>query len=130
MHTKSALMNACSMLGAAAVASTFLAGNVVAEDRRVTVSKSVSTRGLDLSQPADARKFYARLENAAWMVCTVGNRVDLLPADDLKGCYEKALGGAVRSAKKPMVTQIYLVTHTLQEAAAHGIEVSAEIAAR
>jgi hypothetical protein len=37
-------------------------------------------------------------------------------------CYQKALGEAVHASNKPLVTQIYLATHTLQEAASHGIE--------
>ena len=87
-------------------------------------------QGLDPTQPADARTFYTRLENAAWVACTRENRADLLPVDDLKGCYEKALGDAVRPSNKPMVTQIYLATHTLQEAVALAIAVPAQIAAK
>jgi UrcA family protein len=117
------------MLGVAIVAGVqFAANSAAAKDHNVTVVLHISTNGLDLSQPADARTFYARLENAAWVACTRGNRVDLLPVDDLKGCYEKALGDAVHSAKAPTLTQIYLATHTLQEAAAHGMEVPAQIA--
>jgi hypothetical protein len=53
-----------------------------------------------------------------------------VPSDDPKGCHEKALGGAVRAAKVPMVTQIYLTYHTLQQAAAYRIDVPAQIAAK
>jgi len=123
MYTKIALMSARSILGAAAVACTLFAGAVAAKDHTVIVALHVGTQGLDLSQPADARTFYTRLENAAWIACTHGNRADLEPSDNLRVCYEKALGGAVRSARMPMVTQIYLARHTLQQAAAYGIEV-------
>jgi UrcA family protein len=127
MYTK--LAAARSILGCAAVAGILFAGNAVAaKDHNVTVAIHVSTEGLNLSQTADARTFYTRLENAAWVACTRGNRVDLVPVDDLKGCYERALGGAVHSANAPMLTQIYLATHTLQEAAARGIDVPAQIA--
>jgi hypothetical protein len=90
----------------------------------------VSTQGLDLSQPRDARTFYTRLKNAAWVACTRGNRVNLAPVDDLTGCYEKALGNAIRLANAPPLTRVYLATHTLREAAAHGIEVPPQMAAR
>lgn len=130
MYSKTALMSARSVLGAATVACALFAGTVAAKDPTVVVALHVSTQGLDLSQPADARTFYTRVENAAWVACTRGNRVDLLPADDLKGCYEKALGDAVRSVGTPMITQIYLATHTLQEAAARGIDVPAQVAAK
>jgi len=118
------------MLLGAVAACTLVAGNVEAKDHVVPVSVQVSAAGLDLSQPADARTFYTRLQNAAWMVCTRGTRADLLPVDDLKGCYEKALGDAVRATGKPMVTHVYLSGHTLQEAAAHGIELPPQVAAK
>jgi UrcA family protein len=130
MYTKSAISGTKSILAFAAVAGMLCAGNAaVANDHNVTVAIHVSAKGLDLTQPADARTFYTRLENAAWVACTRGDRVDLVPVNDVKGCYEKALGGAIRSAKAPMLTRIYLATHTLQQAAAHGIEVPPQIAA-
>jgi hypothetical protein len=89
----------------------------------------VSTRGLDLGQPAGAQMFYMRLKNAANKVCT-RDRVGLAPIDYLKACYEKALADAIRSANVPLVTQIYLETHTLREASAVGIGVPAVIAAK
>jgi UrcA family protein len=130
MYTKAAAMNARCVLGAAAIACTLFAGNVVAAGREVTVAIHVSTQGLDLSQPAGAQKFYVRLKNAADLACTRGNRVGLAPATDPKGCYEKALADAVRSANVPLVTQNYIATHTLREASARGIGVPAEIAAK
>lgn len=128
MYPKTALTPA--VLGAAAIACTLLAGNVAARDHEVTVAIHVSTQGLDLSQSRDARTFYSRLENAAWVACTRGNRVNLAPVDDLKGCYEKALGAAIRIANAPLLTRVYLATHTLRDAAAHGIEVPAQMAAK
>ena len=122
MYTKSIVVSSRSVLAATCVACSLFAGTVVAKDHNVTISLRVSSQGLDLSQPADARTFYTRLENAAWTVCTRGTRVGLLPADDKFRCYQTALGEAVHASNKPLVTQIYLATHTLQEAASHGIE--------
>jgi UrcA family protein len=117
-------------LAAIAVAATFAGAAVLAKDHTVTVAVHVSTKGLDLRQPADAKTFYARLQQAAYVVCTHGNRVDLAPADDEKRCYERALGDSIRVARQPLLTQLYLQTHTLQEAAARGIEFEPEVAAR
>jgi UrcA family protein len=130
MYAKVAITSTRLLIGAAAVVCTLLAANVSAKDKTVTDSVKVSPQGLDLSQPADARTFYTRLENAAWVVCTRGTRVGLLPADDKFKCYQNALGDAVHASNKPLVTQIYLATHTLQEAAAHGIDVPAQLAAK
>jgi UrcA family protein len=130
MYTKIAVMSARFILGAAAVACTLFAGNVSAKEHRVIVAIHVSTQGLDLSQPAGANEFYTRLQHAARVACTHGNRVDLVPAPDPVGCYEKALADAIRSANVPRLTQAYLVTHTLREAAARGIDVPAQIAAK
>jgi UrcA family protein len=130
MYIKTVVVSARSLIGAATVACTLFAGSVVAQDQNVTIALQVSSQGLDLNRPGDAQTFYTRLDHAAWVVCTHGNRVDLVPSDDPKGCHEKALGGAVRAAKVPMVTQIYLTYHTLQQAAVHGIDVPAQIAAK
>jgi len=128
MYAKTAVMSARSVLGAAAVACTLLAGNVAAEDNKVIVAIHVSTQGLDLRQPAGAQEFYTRLQRAARVACTHGNRVDLAPAPDPEGCYEKALGDAIRSANVPLLTRVYLETHTLRQAAARGIDVPAQMA--
>ena len=106
-----------SLLAVVAVACGMFAGSVLAKDPDVTVALRVSAQGLDLSQPADAQIFYKRLKAAAVVVCTHGDRVDLVPSDDPKGCYEKALADAIRSAKVPLLTQIYLASHTVQSAA-------------
>ena len=129
MSTKPGIMrmSAPAILGAALVCA-LSAGTVSAKE--VTVSVQVSYQGLDLSKPADAKQFYARLKSAAWLVCTRATRADLVPSDDPIRCVEKALGDAVRASKQPLVTQIYLATHTLEEAAAHGIEVPAQVAAK
>jgi UrcA family protein len=130
MYIKTVVVSARSLIGAATVACTLFAGSVVAKDHEITIAVQVSSQGLDLNRPGDAQTFYTRLDHAAWVVCTHGNRVDLVPSDDPKGCHEKALGGAVRAAKVPMVTQIYLTYHTLQQAAAHGIDVPTQFAAK
>src|SRR5262249_60670678 len=120
MYAKAAVTTARLLLGATTVVCTLFAANVSAKDKIVADSVKVSTQGLDLTQPADARTFYTRLENAAWVVCTRGTRVGLLPVDNQFKCSQNALGDAVHACNKPLVTQIYLATHTLQEAAAHG----------
>jgi UrcA family protein len=100
-----------------------------ADSGKVIVSKQVDSSGLDLNQAADAQKLYTRIRHAADDVCTRGKQVNLLPADNPTRCYEKALADAIRSAKLPMLTQIYLNTHSAQEAAARGIEVPSQVAA-
>jgi UrcA family protein len=128
MYTLKAVRSGWSVLGAAAITYTLFAGNAWAGGRAVTITLHVSAQGLDLSRPDGAQQFYTRLERAAWVVCTHGNRVGLEPAPE--SCYEKALGDAIRSANVPLVTQVYLARHTLREAAAHGIDVPAQLAAK
>jgi len=133
MYTKTAVIRARSVLGAAIAACTCFAGDVAAEGRPVTVALRVSTQGIDLSQPAGARELYGRLKNAAWVVCTRANRVGLEPTPDPEACSEKALGEVILSAHMPLLTQVYLETHSLRQAAAHGIEVPvrpAQVAAK
>ena len=123
MYTKTAVINACSVLGAAIVACTLFAGDAAAQGSPVSVAMRVSTQGIDLSKPAGARELYHRLKNAAWIVCTRANRVGLEPSPDPEACSEKALGEAILSAHMPLLTQAYLQTHSLGQAAAHGIDV-------
>ena len=116
--------------GAALLVGALVAGTVAANGHEVTVGYGVSAQGLDLSKPAGARALYSRVKHAAEVVCTHGRRVDLQPVADGKGCYEKALSDAVRSFNLPLLTQVYLASHTSPQAAARGIEVPVEVAAK
>jgi UrcA family protein len=130
MNAKPAVTSGRLLVAAVTVAATLLTGNVAAGDHYVTVAIHVSTQGVDLTRPAAAQKLYTRLQNAARVACTRGDQVGLAPVEDLQGCIEQALGGAVRSAKSPMLTRIYLQTHTPQAAAAQGIEVPVQVATK
>ena len=61
---------------------------------------------------------YDRIQHAADVACTHGNRIDLEPIYNPKVCHEQALGDAIRSINAPLLTQVYLETHTLQQAVA------------
>jgi UrcA family protein len=128
MYVNRVFMSVWPVLAVAIIATAFFTGDVAAKD--VKVSYQVSAQGLDLNQPAGAREFYRHLKHAAEIVCTHGMRVDLAPTPDPQGCYEKALADAVRSARVSLVTQAYLATHTLQQAAARGIDVPVQVAAK
>ena len=130
MYTKTVFMSAWPVLGAAVVACTFFAGNLAAKEREVTVAIQVNSRGLDISRPVGAREFYVRVQRAARIACTDGMRVDLKPVTDEAACYEKALGDAIRSANLPLLTQVYLESHSTKQAAAYGINVPVQMAAK
>ncbi len=127
MYPKSA---SARTLLAAVIAASLFGGVAQANNGIVIVSKPVSTAGLDLGKPADAQTLYTHLRRAADDVCTRSTRVDLVQFDDPRACFEKALGSAVRQAHAPLVTQAYLVNHTLRDAATWGIELPAEVATR
>jgi len=127
MYTKSSFM---PVLGAAIVACTLFAGAAAAKDQDFTVAYHVSKKGLDLSQPAGARELYARIQHAAEVVCTHGMRVDLVPTADPKACYEKALGDGVKAADAKLVTQVYLASHSTEQAATFAIGSPMQIAAK
>jgi len=130
MDTKIAFTSAWSVFGAAIVACTLFAGAVAAEGRLVSVALKVSTQGINPSTSAGARELYSRLKNAAWIVCTRANRVGLEPSPAPGACSENALGEAIRSAHMPLLVQAYLETHSLGQAAAHGIDVPVQVAAK
>ena len=130
MYTNTRGLSAWPVLGAAIAACTLFTSSVAAKDDAVTVSIQVSTQGLDVSQPRGAQKLYWRLQHAARVACTQGNRVGLAPAPNPASCREKALADAIRAANLTLLTQVYVASHTLQEAAAHGIDVPVQMAAK
>ena len=130
MYTKTTAVIAWPILGAAIAACALFAGNVAAKDEAVAVSIQVSTRGLDVSEPRGAQKLYWRLQYAARVACTHGNRVGLAPSPDPEGCRETALADAIRAANLTLLTQLYLASHSLREAAAHGIDVPVQLAVK
>jgi UrcA family protein len=131
MNTKASILSAKLIICLAALgACAVLSSPVKADVHEVTVKISVSATGLDLSQPAGAQRLYWRLQHAARIACTNGNRVGLEPSANPQGCREEALAEAIRSVNLPLLTQVYLATHSLPEAAAHRIEVPAMIAAK
>jgi UrcA family protein len=118
-----------ALLSTISIVCTLLAGQVAAEDQPITVAIQVSTHGLDLSNQGDASAVYRSLQQAAHEVCRHGNRVGLEPLPNPGRCTEQALGEAIRAAKVPLLTQLYLASHTVQEATARGIDVPAQVAA-
>jgi UrcA family protein len=114
---------------AASAACAVLLAPAQAKSHEVAVKTTVSTAGLDPSQPADARELYARLRKAAYFACADGGMVGLEPVANLQDCLEKALGNAVRSAHLRQLNIAYLATHTASDAAKYGIEVPGEVAA-
>jgi UrcA family protein len=130
MRIKAAVGCASFAAGALAIFATVPPNNASAHEFGVQVAIRVDMRGIDLRQPAGARELYRRLEHAANVACTYGNRVDLKPAENLDVCRDDALGSAVHSVNSPLLTQLYLENHTLRQAAAHGIQIPAQIASK
>ena len=130
MYPNLTLSGVSSVLGAAVIACTLLAGNASADGKPVTVALKVSTRGLDLETTAGAHELYSRLKNAAWIACTRANRVGLAPSPNPQACSENALGNAIQSANIRQLTQIYLEIHTLREASDRGIDMPLHVAAQ
>lgn len=115
---------------AAGTACALLSGPIQAKEQIVTIKQSVTSTGIDPSQPAGARELYGRVQTAAHIVCGPGNRVGLRAVPNLESCYEKALGDAVRSANLPQLTMVYLRTHSPEVAAVRGISVPVLVAAK
>lgn len=128
MNTNSSLSIKPYICFAALVVCALLSGAAQAADHEVTIKVPVSTAGLDPSQPVGAREIYRRLQRAARTACGDGDRVGLEPPTSFAGCYERALGGAVRSIHRPQLSVIYLATHTVRDAAIYGIEVPVRLA--
>ena len=129
MYIKAAPACAMFIAGAVAISGPLLAGEGAAKNYDVKVAIHVSTKDLDLHQAAGAQTLYERIRHAADVACTHGNRVDLKPAGNVVVCRDEALGDAIRAVNAPLLTKVYLQTHTLQQAAAHRIRVPEQVAA-
>jgi UrcA family protein len=130
MNINAPVLSAKSFIYMAVLAAcALLSGPIQAKERIVTVKVSVNTAGLDVAQPAGGRELYSRLAHAAAIVCGGTNQVGLQAVDSFADCIAAAVGEAVRSAKLPQLTVAYLRTHTLQQAAALGIDVPAVLIA-
>jgi len=113
---------------AAAIACTLVSGAVRARDHDVTVTVPVSGVGLDLRDPVQAHELYQRLLVAARIACGHGARVGLQPVANYSLCFEKALGDAVGQAHRPELAAVYLLSHTVRDAATHGIQIPERLA--
>jgi UrcA family protein len=113
----------------AIAACGLLSAPIQAEEQVVDIGKTVTTAGLDVSQPAGAQQLYFRLVHAANLVCGHGLRVGLEPVHNVSNCIENSVAAAVRSAHLPQLTMAYQKAHALQ-AANHEIAVPAIMAAK
>jgi UrcA family protein len=130
MNTKSQFQAGKALLCVATAATcAMLYRPIQASEHVVTVTILVDVAGLDAHDPGYANELYRRLRIAARIACSDGNRVDLKPQSNFPACYENALGDAVHSINMPPLNALYLETHTLRDAAAHGIEVPQRVAA-
>jgi len=128
MNTNRPCSHAKSFICSAALAACAVLASPV-QANEVLVRIPVNTAGLDLSQPAAARAVCGRIQQAARIACTSGNRVGLAPPASYVGCYEKALGAAVGSAHQLQISIVYLESHTPREAATYNIDVPVRMAA-
>ena len=129
MYINAANIGVRSLVGVTALCALLFVGAAGAGEFNVKVAIHVSTQGIDLKQPAGAEELYRRLQHAAYVACTYGNRIDLKPADSYGTCSEEALGESVRSVNSPLLTEVYLQTHTASQAAVYGIHVPRQVAA-
>jgi UrcA family protein len=130
INMKATSIGVRAIAGCFALGAAFLAGDAAAKAFDVQVAIHVSTKGIDVRQPAGAEELYRRIQHAAYVACTYGNRIDLKPVGDPVGCSEEAVGSAVRSVDAPLLTEIYLRTHTIQQASSYGIHVPKQVAAK
>jgi UrcA family protein len=128
MNIKATSIGVRAIVGAFALGAAFLAGDAAARVFDVKVAIHVSTQGIDVKQAAGAQELYRRIQHAADVACSYGDRIDLKPVKSFYECHEEALGNAVRSVNAPLLTEVYLQTHTIQQASSYGIHVPKQVA--
>jgi UrcA family protein len=95
-----------SLLLVAAVLASALTAQAAAAYPRETQTLSVSTRGVDLDNRADAARFYQRLKFAASTVCD-SRMADLGARLSDQRCAKDALDRAVHDVNAPLVTAMH-----------------------
>ncbi len=102
-----------SIVLAAAAAVALAAAGAHAEQRHM------STQGLDLSSPADAKVFYDRLKTAAADACGGAPTYYLSSQEEVfQACFKATLNDAVAQTKAPLVVAMHGKTPGVQLAAA------------
>jgi len=97
--TLSSLLGLGAAIGAASAARAEAAPSV-----------TVSYRDLDLSQPADVRTLYRRLERAASNVCGPVIESGMWEHTAWNRCYQQALDSAVMQIRSPELLALYRST--------------------
>jgi UrcA family protein len=115
---------------AAVVASAMLllAQSTLAHE--VSISKPISTAGVDFNDPGQVRALYGKLASASRNLCSDTWRVGLEPIANPAACTERALGDAVRVINKQSLTLTYLSQHTMLQAQQYGITVPSALASK
>jgi UrcA family protein len=97
-----------SKLFLAAAAALVFAGPALAAPDAESANaqtQAVSTRGVNLSDAAQAQQFYIRLQQAARQVCQAGGYRPVSGTEDLT-CVRQNMQGAVRAANAPQLTAL------------------------
>lgn len=97
-------MKTRSMLALAVAALALTATpHVLADDVATVTTKRVSTAGMDLACPRDARKLYRRLRNAAQEVCAYSSATGTYSRE----CAKEALNASVAQLNSPTVDALH-----------------------
>jgi len=99
-----------------------------AGEQIITVSKTISTAGVDFNDPRQVHALYRRLVAASSDVCGNRWRLGLDPVADPAACGERSLGKAVRELNKSQLTLVYLSEHTMLQAKQYGVPVPSTLA--
>ena len=95
-----------SKLVLAAAAALVLAGPALAAPAdNDTPAKTVAVRGLNLSNPVQAQRFYVKLQRAARQVCQAGSDRPAAGTEDLT-CVRQNMQDAVRAANTAQLTAL------------------------
>jgi UrcA family protein len=95
-----------SKLALAAAAALILAGPVLAAPAASddAATRIVSTHGVDFNDQAQVRQFYAKLQNAARMVCQSGSPDRLVVATEDLSCVRRNMQDSVKAVDAPRLT--------------------------
>jgi UrcA family protein len=102
----------CGALGGTLAVLTFPTGSAAREPSEEPTAVRVSFKGLDLSRPADAAVFLARLHDAALEACggSSFSAPGYIAAIERSACFKTGVSSALDAVHAPQVSRVFRAT--------------------
>jgi UrcA family protein len=128
MIQKTAKLTTTACLGAITALAAIAPLYSHAADATVTVTRQVNYAGIDINTSDGAHTLYVRLKHAATSLCSASIEEYRGPSWKYRECIQEAVAKAVREAKRPLLTQMFVGDYGSEIAAQLGVDKATRVA--